>query len=326
MLGGMAWRRLRWLRVSPATGFLLRLTWARLRRRISPLAVAIALLASLANTAVLRFLWKVFVWGIDKAVGDTAYKSIVKAFSWGIGVMSPLSLVYRHWNEITQVIFWGAVVWVAIDSFIKVRRERKTKRIIAEMQAIPKQDKGTLDFGAAIEEGFEEIKRIAPQIAGFINDLGSTATRHAKLLARGSTFTQKRQRAEDAADDFDRIASRLAPVVSEFESANGLLQDNWVELLRGLDNPSNDIVGAGMAHEIGPAVESSVLAVAGFRATIDGIHSQRMSQRLNESMIRLLLLVDRIRNASRGTADTVAEVVARGAAARIVSRSSTENV
>lgn len=268
------------------------------RWRISPKALLLALVSFYPLQRGLRWFGE---WlrdlVLDRLFGDRAYTWLVAHVPSGPVVMKSLRWLLEHWYQITSWVFLGSLIWLGVHAIWQTRRERALK-IIRETRAIPEQDRGIFDYGAGIEESLTETTRISRQIRPLIQQLGASADEfsaaRAKAEAKSASFGHMRVLAAKTAGDFDQITAKLEPLASEYEDASALLRVSWGGLLGLLNSPLADAIHAGMAKGLIESLEVSLPQISSFRSAIHSVYDKRLSQRLNESLIRLLLVVDRI--------------------------------
>ena len=265
-------------------------------------------------------------WDFFKREAITAaFQSVITLFG-----ASAVTAAYFVWAFIAgplgPLVFVGAVLifagsMVAIGMARALREStaiRSRMAVVSATSNIPDEQKGILDFGAGIDGAIKEFNATVNLLGKDIVRIGTIANKQARQFraTTNSSFAKKRQRAIKLARIFNSHSEHMEERIVRLEQCGSLIDESFPGLVNLVAEHEVLIILRKGAKDISGGIPDAVNGTSALKESMINLRKMRVQQTLNESLTRLIALIDRIilrLNKTKNTCDDVIHIVTRKA-------------
>ena len=179
------------------------------------------------------------------------------------------------------------------------RRIKVIEEAIESAAAIPREEKGLLDFGAGIEEAIVDHATVLTLLNGDVRRLGRIAGRNIHRVQSAKSLTIKKRRTERVAKKIDRTSTAMEPRIVRLENTANLFHESFVGFVEICDEADTLVLSRSNAVALRENVPEAIAGMTSFQTTIAGLQEDRVSYALNQVLARLEGRVERILRALR---------------------------
>ena len=210
---------------------------------------------------------------------------------WLGTVEVPTVTVLSWLMRVLAILMFGVVVYVVVRAR---RRIKVVKKAIKNVTAIPREEKGLLDFGAGIEEAIIEHATVLNLLNSDVRRLGRIANRNVRRVQSATSLTKKKRRTERVAKKIDGTSTAMEPRIVRLEHSANLLHENLTGFVELCDEPEVLKLFYDNTVALRENVPEAIAGMTTFHITTIGLRKDRINRALSEVFVGLEGRVERI--------------------------------